>query len=211
MSIIDLKGVKYKYQSSNEVAVKDINLEISLILRDLLIAENVTVGMSRETDIPLSLMDRVRMSNNFGADIFISIHNNATHDPDTGGTMVLFPAKDIRAQNLAAIISAEISNRLGTRNIGAIERNDVLVVREPKATSVLVEAVFMTNPEEEQMIIQQENQILVAEAIIAALKIHIQEFQEFYKRRPLITRPSFLVPALGLIGGGIYHYFRREG
>ena len=187
---------------------KDANLEISLKLESLLQAENVTYMMSRRDDIAVSLMNRVHMANDFGADIFISIHNNAINDPDIGGTMVLFPGRSDISKQLAVVMSREISNRLNTRDIGAIERNDLVVLRETKMTAVLVEAVFMTNLEEYEMLQEPETQWLIAEAIIASVKIHIQQFPGIYER-PITRRALPGLVAIGALGTIAYFSLRN--
>lgn len=56
---------------------KDIALEVAKNLRDRLLAhENYRVLMTRETDVTMSLNNRVNFANENGADLFISIHVN---------------------------------------------------------------------------------------------------------------------------------------
>jgi len=56
---------------------KDIALEVALRLRDRLLKyDNYRVLMTRETDVSMSLSNRVDFANESGADLFISIHVN---------------------------------------------------------------------------------------------------------------------------------------
>jgi N-acetylmuramoyl-L-alanine amidase len=74
---------------------KDVNLQVSLLLAQLLADEGVTVLMTRKTDTALSLERRVQVANGAGCDLFISIHSNsAGGDRRTQGYMVLFPADE---------------------------------------------------------------------------------------------------------------------
>ncbi|HLO11201.1 MAG TPA: N-acetylmuramoyl-L-alanine amidase [Pseudoneobacillus sp.] len=61
----------------NGMYEKNINLIAALKLRDLLVAAGHTVKMSRETDASVDLGERSVMSNNWGADYFLSLHHNA--------------------------------------------------------------------------------------------------------------------------------------
>lgn len=56
---------------------KDINLTVALEVKKILLSKGLSVLMSRESDIYLSLDARTSMANRWDADIFISIHHNA--------------------------------------------------------------------------------------------------------------------------------------
>ncbi|WP_404332345.1 N-acetylmuramoyl-L-alanine amidase [Mesobacillus maritimus] len=63
----------------NSLNEKDINLDIALRIRSILINEyeNVQVRMSRTSDINKSLNQRTTEANSWGADFYLSIHCNA--------------------------------------------------------------------------------------------------------------------------------------
>ena len=67
----------------NGVLEKDINLAIALLVREQLIEQGYDVIMSREADTYIAKEERVKEANESGADIYISIHQNAT-DEGTG-------------------------------------------------------------------------------------------------------------------------------
>src|SRR5262249_3588961 len=62
------------------VKEKDITLQISKRVRDKLLAEmpDLEVVMTRDDDRTLSLQDRTNIANSAAADLFISIHCNAS-------------------------------------------------------------------------------------------------------------------------------------
>jgi len=63
--------------SDSGVSEKEITLDIALRLRRLLQDAQFEVLMTRETDVTLSLEDRVTFANGSGADLFVSIHVNS--------------------------------------------------------------------------------------------------------------------------------------
>jgi len=170
-SEIGTTGYSGFFVAEDGIFEKDVNLPIALKVRDMLENINAEVRMSRTTDTEVSLFDRAREANEFGADLFVSIHNNAASDQDVGGTMVLYPPRGTidGTKDLAADMSLEMAENLGTRNIGAIERDDLVVLNETTVPSVLTECVFMTNPQEEQLIISNEGQQLAAEGIFDSI------------------------------------------
>lgn len=57
-----------------------INLRVGLLLRDLLEAQGATVILTRESDLHVELADRAKLAMEAGAELFLSIHHNATAD-----------------------------------------------------------------------------------------------------------------------------------
>ncbi|MFA4990185.1 MAG: N-acetylmuramoyl-L-alanine amidase [Candidatus Omnitrophota bacterium] len=64
---------------------KEVNLDIAKRLALLLRAQGVEVVMTRNSDRYIPLADRVRISNNSGADFFVSIHANANRVKSLNG------------------------------------------------------------------------------------------------------------------------------
>lgn len=60
-----------------KIKEKLINLIVALKLAEILVKHGFEVKLSRTSDVYLSLTERCRMANNWGADIFICIHHNA--------------------------------------------------------------------------------------------------------------------------------------
>ncbi|MDR0454019.1 MAG: N-acetylmuramoyl-L-alanine amidase [Deferribacteraceae bacterium] len=85
---------------------KDIALDISKTLRDLLKRShpNITVYLTRETDIFIPLEERTAIANKYKADIFISVHVNAARNTVAQGveTYVLNVTNDKAALEVAA-------------------------------------------------------------------------------------------------------------
>jgi N-acetylmuramoyl-L-alanine amidase len=71
---------------------KDVCLDIALRLRRVLHARDpgLRVVLTRDTDVFVTLEGRTAIANRAKGDLFVSIHNNASPDPDTHGTQVFF-------------------------------------------------------------------------------------------------------------------------
>ncbi len=68
---------------------KDINLSVALKLGEQLEkVSNVKVYYTRKTDVFVPLDDRAQFANNLNANLFISIHTNASENRDAQGTEV---------------------------------------------------------------------------------------------------------------------------
>ncbi len=84
---------------------KDVALDVALRAAPLVARElGVTALLTRETDEFVPLDERVARANAFNADVFISLHCNASHSADSHGlmTFVLDSSRDLVALQVAA-------------------------------------------------------------------------------------------------------------
>ncbi len=96
----DAGAVRGKYRE------KDWNLAVGKELARLLKKGNFDVKITRETDTFIALSDRSKMANNFKADLFVSVHVNATQNSKANGFQVYFrseKATDKEAAETAAL------------------------------------------------------------------------------------------------------------
>ena len=153
------------------ITEKELNLNIGLKLKNLLLNDNIDVEMTREDDTFVDLYPRTDFANKVGADLFLSIHNNALEDKSFDGTMTLYyPNDDVNFTNkrFAEIIQKEITSQAGTTDRGLRERPHLAVLRTSynyKIPAVLVEAAFMTNKKDCDNLKSDEFQEKVAKAL----------------------------------------------
>lgn len=90
--------------SKSRVHEKVVVLELSLMLRNLLVDRGYNVWLTRDSDTYLPLRERTRKASKQGADLFISIHANAAANTGASGveTYYLALASDETAQRTAA-------------------------------------------------------------------------------------------------------------
>ena len=68
------------------VKEKDVVLVIAQILRRLLVQQHIEVTMLRDADVFVPLEDRAQIASRGGATLFVSIHANASTDPNANFT-----------------------------------------------------------------------------------------------------------------------------
>ena len=90
--------------SKSHVHEKVVVLELSLMLRNLLVSRGYNVRLTRDNDTYLPLRERTRKATIHGADLFVSIHANAAANTGASGveTYYLALASDETAQRTAA-------------------------------------------------------------------------------------------------------------
>ncbi|MDZ4835310.1 MAG: N-acetylmuramoyl-L-alanine amidase [Candidatus Melainabacteria bacterium] len=153
------------------VTEAQVNLAISLKLRKLLEAEGAKVIMTRTTDVDLDLYDRCNVARNNGADVLLSVHNNALPDgrdpwKEHGSSTYWYHPQ---STELARSIKDALVHELSWPDIGARYQN-LALTRPSNQLSVLAEIGFMINPDEYAQLIRPDVQDRIAQAISAGLK-----------------------------------------
>ncbi len=140
---------------------QDITYEIGRRLYDYLAADpNFTPRLSRPTPDTIlgtsnssSLTARVREANEWGADVFISLHTNAAENENANGAEGLVFSKRSRvAPELAEDILEELTLITGIRDRGVIERPGLYVLKRTNMPAVLVEMGFISNSREADLL-----------------------------------------------------------
>ncbi|MBN1630873.1 MAG: N-acetylmuramoyl-L-alanine amidase [Thermoleophilia bacterium] len=151
-------------------AEKDVNLAMSLLLAENLREAGLRVMMTREDDTYPDLHQRATMANDAQANLFVSIHNNASGDPASKGTETFYwgtkESCSPDAQLLAQIIQRNLIAALGSFDRGAKTHwYELVVLAETEMTAALVEVGFMSNAAEEALLLTAEYQALAAQAV----------------------------------------------
>lgn len=128
----------------NGLYEKDIVLSIALKLGALLNGRGISIKYSRSTDTYLSLEERARLANAWGADLFVSIHANSATSSVRGSECYTHPTANTATKTLSANISRAIASKFGISNRGHKEAN-FAVLRLSNMSAILVETAFISN------------------------------------------------------------------
>lgn len=130
---------------------KEINLEVSMRLKDLLEGAGAAVIMARSEDEYIGLYERPFMANYWFADLFVSVHTNNQFDTSVRGLEVYHYPGRYESRLLAEKVLHELSATTGFRELG-VKLNDFVVIRETAMPSILVEMGYLSNFQEESVI-----------------------------------------------------------
>lgn len=159
---------------------KDINLAVSLKLRELLEASGYNVIMTRDKDEAIyddtagTLREKKRSDLHNRADIikenendntiFVSIHQNKFPDSKYFGTQIFYSKNNTESQGLASGIKDSVVSLVQPDNTREIKPagSNVYLLHNAQVPAVVVECGFLSNQEEAQKLIKDEYQSQLA-------------------------------------------------
>lgn len=135
---------------------KDINLSISLKLKDILMSKNIDVIMTRDKDITVDLKTRCDIANKNKADYFVSIHCNSFKDTSAKGTETYAYPSSIIGGKLARSVQKSIISIMNTVDRG-VKYANFYVLHHTDMPAILVETGFITNADDVNMLMNKPN------------------------------------------------------
>lgn len=200
-------GGKEPGNTQGRHAEKTYTLLLAQELRRQLLAAGFNVVMTRTGDTYPDLSARPLLANQRGADVFLSLHFNAGSNGDARGAEVFYTAPagtpSTHASREFGPTSASNNNVEDDRNVllayhlqralvrgtGAadrgVKRARFVVTRLADMPAALVEAGFMTNPEDAGRIYSETGRRRMAAAIVEGLRAYRQAVE-----RPAATGQS---------------------
>ncbi len=145
----------------NGLFEQDITFRIGVILDNLFAANpDYETMLSRPTEQTLlgfsnasSLRARVDMANEWGADLFLSLHTNASVIPEaTGSECLIYDDSATVAMAVSESILTQLALITGLRNRGVVERPGLYVLRKTEMPAIVVEMGFISNPTDAELL-----------------------------------------------------------
>lgn len=190
-------GIDGGAESKSGTVEKNINLSISIKLRDRLKSMGYNVKMTREQDNGLytndgsinkkkieDLNNRCTIKRESNCDVFISIHQNSFTESCYYGSQVWY-SKSEDSEKLAHIIQENLRRDLDKKN-KRIEKpagNSYKILRcYFTIPSVIVECGFLTNAEEEKRLTNDEYQNKIADSLAKSVQEYFGDVEEVVPR-----------------------------
>jgi N-acetylmuramoyl-L-alanine amidase len=159
-----------------------VNLRVALLLREMLEARGARVHMSRTEDVAVPLQERADSATAHGADVFLSIHHNATADPEVNFPIIYFHGN--ASENQASVaLGRSVARKLrealfaGESPLSVVSDHVIFPVAGAAVLrhsygipGVIGEASFFTHPPEEERLKAPAHNRREAEAYVAALE-----------------------------------------
>lgn len=151
-----------------------LTLDVSLKLKDEFNSRGYEVVMIRENnDCPLSNKERAEIANKYDG-VFLRIHANSDQNSSTRGMLTLAPRADNQfmtsknineSQRLSKNVLDSMVLETGAKNRGVIDTNSMTGINWCKIPVTIVEMGFMSNPEEDLLMQNNEYQQKIVKGI----------------------------------------------
>lgn len=157
---------------------KQITLEISMRVKELLEKEGAKVYMTRTTDKDVyapnasdraELQARVNVAEKHNSDLFLSLHINSSVNKSVGGFSSYYYPKTDNDLKIAKTIQDKFAKNFGVDNLGVRQAN-FYVVKRCSMPATLLEMCFISNPKEEKLMKSKWFQKKTARLIVEGVK-----------------------------------------
>ncbi len=149
----------------------DVTLAVARLVRTLAEEAGARVVMTRDSDAPVGLAERVEIAERQNAELLVSIHANALPDGVNpfvnNGTSVYYYHP--RSAPLARELNRALVAQFGMRDLG-MGRGDLALVRGTWMPSALTEGLFMMVPRQESILATPEGQMRYAVGVIEGIE-----------------------------------------
>lgn len=162
---------------TNGALEKDINLSITLKLKQLLENKGYNVVLTREDSNDLSSEDatnhkredmnnRIDIISNSNATLTVSIHQNSFPDESVHGPQVFYYESSGASELLASTVLATLEESLSVTESRGIKKNsDYYILKKSPTPTIIVECGFLSNPSEADCLITDSYQNKIARGI----------------------------------------------
>lgn len=152
---------------TTKILEKDYNLLFAKQLEKLLLDENAAIFMTRDKDTTLNMPDRILTLQKEDPHFLISIHLNSSARDSIRGTSTYY--RHIGFRPLSQYILKDLLE-LGLKEFGNIGSFNFALSGPTEYPNCLVEVAFLSNKEDEQLILDPEFHKAVAAQILAGIK-----------------------------------------
>lgn len=171
-------------ESSNGTTEAETNLKIALKVQSLLESSGATVILTRSDENAIYDIDsktlkqkkisdihnRVKIGNESSADIFVSIHLNKIPQGQYWGWQTFYKEENAEGQKLAKSIQTSLNDSIQKDNTRVpMKIDNIYIIKHVEIPTTIVECGFLSNPEEEQLLLTDEYQNKIAWGIYTGI------------------------------------------
>ena len=166
---------------------KEVNLAIALKLKKQLEKQNIRVIMTRTDDRNLAdanvknektsdMKNRVAKMDSEQPDAVVSIHQNSYTDSSAKGAQVFYYEGSEEGKELAELLQKSLIENADPENHRMAKANtSYYILKNTSAPTVIVECGFLSNPEEESLLISAAYQEKLVDALQKGICAYLGE------------------------------------
>ena len=169
---------------NGKIIEKELNLILVKKLEKELISRGATIYLTRDSDKDLStttvnrkrndLYNRAKFINEISPDMYISLHLNATTNNMWKGFQVFYNNKNKENKEIAETITYYM--KANVSNVRDIKREENLYMyKQIKVPGILIEAGFISNPNDNYLLRQEEYQNKLVTLIANSIELYFEK------------------------------------
>lgn len=176
----------------NQAKEKEINLQIALKLKELLEKNNFKVVMTRDSDSGLysdgatnkkaeDMQKRCKIIEDSNSLFTVSIHQNSYPEAYVKGAQVFYYGQSEKGKLLAEALQEALVAQVDPDNHRLAKANEsYYLLKKTPTPTVIVECGFLSNPTEADLLLQDEYQNKLVDAIYSGIDAYLkQELPEY--------------------------------
>lgn len=163
------------------VKESELNLDIARKLKTKFDKSGAKTVMTRKTEAGLygiyskgfkrrDMQKRKQITLNAKADVFVSIHLNYYSSPSRRGAQVFYKIDEEKSKSLADIVQAELNGGKESERDYTALAGDYYVLNEADCAAILCECGFLSNAEDEKLLLTDEYRAEIAEKIFNGIE-----------------------------------------
>lgn len=169
---------------STKIPEYELNLAVSLYLKEELLARGYEVIMIRETnDIDISNVERAKVANEAEADAFIRVHADSSTNSSAKGVMTICQTPEnpynsewyAESRRLAELVLEEVVEATGANKRRVWETDTMTGINWTTVPTTILEMGFMSNPEEDKLLATEEYRRKVAVGVANAIDLYFSD------------------------------------
>ena len=177
-------------ESSSGTTEAESNLKIALKVQNLLEQSGATVILTRSDENAIYDIDsktlkqkkisdihnRVKIGNESSADIFVSIHLNKIPQEQYWGWQTFYKKENAQGQKLATSIQNALNKSIQKENKRTpLKIDNIYIIKHVEIPTTIVECGFLSNLEEEKLLLTDEYQNKLAWGIYTGIMDYFYE------------------------------------
>lgn len=163
------------------VKESELNLDIARKLKEKFDKSGAKTVMTRKTEAGLygiyskgfkrrDMLKRKQITLNAKADAFVSIHLNYYSSPSRRGAQVFYKIDEEKSKSLADIVQSELNGGKESERDYTALAGDYYVLNEADCAAILCECGFLSNAEDEKLLLTDEYRAEIAEKIFNGIE-----------------------------------------
>jgi N-acetylmuramoyl-L-alanine amidase len=150
----------------------EVMFRVARELEAALAASGVAVYLTRDENTGREVTERAALANGLGADVFISLHAASHTDPAASGAATFYYGNERFESELGARLADLVQAEVCTLGLidGRTHPKTWPILRETRMPAIQVEPCYLSNPDDEKLIVDAGFQHRLANAIAEAVR-----------------------------------------